>query len=43
VSCETVLASEAYLEEARRRGDVKMLNDPQALAFDAKGDLVEVF
>jgi hypothetical protein len=43
VSCATLLASEAYLEETHTRADLKVLSDPTPLAFDAKGDLVSVF
>jgi hypothetical protein len=43
LSCETMLASEAYLEEAASRADLKPESAPVAMAFDAHGDLVPVF
>lgn len=43
LSCEMVLASEAYLEETRRRGDLKALGEPQPLALDDRGDFRQVF
>ena len=39
LSCESMLASEAYLEEARGREDLKVESAPQALTFDGGGDL----
>jgi hypothetical protein len=43
LSCETLLASQAYLEEARERSDLAPLTEPAPLAFDERGDLVSVF
>jgi hypothetical protein len=43
LSCQTLLASEAYREEARTRDDLVALGEPEPLAFDAGGDLVPVF
>src|SRR5262249_29387700 len=43
LSCQTLLASEAYHEEARTRDDLVALGEPEPLAFDARGDLVPVF
>jgi hypothetical protein len=43
LSCETLLASEAYLEEARTRADLAALSKPEPLAFDPGGDLVPAF
>ncbi len=43
VSCEALLASEAYLEETRRRADLRAVGELQPLAFDANGDLVAAF
>lgn len=43
LSCETLLASRAYLEEARSRSDLATLSEPKPLAFDDRGDLVPVF
>jgi hypothetical protein len=34
-------ASEAYLDEARRRGDLEVLGGPRAMPFDAAGNLAE--
>ncbi len=39
LSCETVLASEAYLTEARARSDLRVEGEPSQADFDAKGDL----
>jgi hypothetical protein len=43
LSCETLLASEAYLNEARTRADLAAQSEPAPLAFDAHGDLLPVF
>jgi len=43
LSCETLLASRAYLPEARARADLAALSEPEPLAFDPGGDLVSVF
>ncbi|MBI5394346.1 MAG: DUF362 domain-containing protein [Verrucomicrobia bacterium] len=43
LSCETMLASEAYLEETRGRVEPKALGEPEPLAFDERGDLLGVF
>jgi hypothetical protein len=40
LSCETVVASEAYLEEARARSDLTPESEPVPLTFDQQGDLV---
>ena len=42
LSCETAFASESYLDEARRRSDLKPESTPAPPAFDKNGDLVEV-
>ncbi len=41
--CGTLLASEAYLDEARRRPDLKPQGQPAPLDFDERGDLRPVF
>jgi len=43
LSCHTLVASEAYLDEARTRTELAALSEPELLAFDARGDLVPVF
>ncbi|HWX22552.1 MAG TPA: [Fe-S]-binding protein [Candidatus Binatia bacterium] len=43
LSCETLLASEAYLDETRGRGDLRVQTEPATLGFDGNGDLVPVF
>ena len=43
LSCQTLLASEAYLDEVRARDDLEILSEPRPLAFDPKNDLVPVF
>ncbi|HTL57786.1 MAG TPA: lactate racemase domain-containing protein [Candidatus Limnocylindrales bacterium] len=43
LSCEVLLASAAYLEEARARADLAVLSEPKPLAFDDRGDLESVF
>ncbi len=40
LSCETMLASEAYLPEARTRADLTVESEPEPLGFDNGGDLV---
>ena len=42
LSCETMLASEAYMDEARQRVDLVPQSDPAPPAFDTAGDLVPV-
>ena len=42
LSCQILLASEAYLAEARARHDLAVLGEPQPLAFDSNNDLVSV-
>jgi hypothetical protein len=43
LSCQTMLGSEAYLQEARARADLAVLSKPEPIAFDPGGDLVSVF
>jgi hypothetical protein len=43
LSCQTLLASQAYLDEARARDDLVALSEPKPLAFDPAGDLVSEF
>jgi hypothetical protein len=43
LSCQALLASEAYLDEARARSDLMTQSQPQPLDFDASGDLLPVF
>lgn len=43
LSCETLLASEAYLEETRGRQDLLCQSEPAPAAFDERGDLQTVF
>jgi hypothetical protein len=43
LSCQTLLASEAYLDEARARSDLTEQSQPQPLDFDPGGDLLPVF
>lgn len=43
LSCQTLLAAEAYLEESRRREDLAVASEPKPLAFDSTGDLLPVF
>ena len=43
LSCQTLLASQAYLDEARARDDLVALGEPEPLAFDPAGDLVSEF
>ncbi|MGA2865123.1 MAG: hypothetical protein ABSF95_11645 [Verrucomicrobiota bacterium] len=41
--CETLLASEAYLDEARQRPELKPRSELAPPAFDERGDLLPVF
>jgi len=43
LSCQTLLASQAYLDEARARDDLVVLGGPKPLAFDPDGDLMSEF
>jgi hypothetical protein len=43
LSCETVLASEAYLAEARGRNDLRVESEVAPLSFDGHEDLVAAF
>jgi hypothetical protein len=43
LSCETMLASEAYLDETRQRSDLATENQPAPLRFDERDDLLPVF
>lgn len=43
LSCESMLASDGYLEETRSRSDLELDGPPAPVAFDARGDLVPVF
>ena len=43
LSCETVLASEPYLPEARSRADLRLEGEPSQLEFESSGDLRQVF
>jgi hypothetical protein len=43
LSCQSLLASEAYLDAARARVDLAVESEPQPLVFDSAGDLVSVF
>jgi hypothetical protein len=43
LSCQSVLASEAYLDEASTRSDLALVSKPAPLAFDEQGDLAAVF
>jgi len=43
LSCENVLASEAYVSEARTRTDLRVQGEPGPLGFDRAGDLLPVF
>jgi hypothetical protein len=43
LSCESLLASGAYLEEARTRKDLVTESQPSPMAFDEHGDLLPVF
>ena len=43
LSCEAMLASEAYLDEARQRPDLLIQGELAELAFDQQGDLMSAF
>jgi hypothetical protein len=43
LSCQKLMASEAYLDETRARDDLVTFSEPQPLAFDPGGDLMSVF
>jgi len=43
LSCETMLASEAYLQQTVSRSDLRVEGQPAPLPFDARGDLNGVF
>jgi hypothetical protein len=43
LSCEVMMASEAYLESTRTRADLRLESQPALPAFDAHGDLQPVF
>jgi hypothetical protein len=43
LSCQTMLASEAYLSEARARTDLQLKGDAAPLVFDSQADLAPVF
>ena len=43
LSCESLLASEAYLNETRRRSDLVPQSEAEPLALDSRGDLLPVF
>ena len=43
LNCQALAASEAYLEEARRRPDLSLQSEPALLEFDGRGDLLPVF
>ncbi|MBI5686179.1 MAG: hypothetical protein HZC54_13990 [Verrucomicrobia bacterium] len=43
LSCETVLASEAYVEELGCRSHLRKEPEPAPLAFDGNGGFVPVF
>ncbi|HWW00109.1 MAG TPA: hypothetical protein VNZ64_10480 [Candidatus Acidoferrum sp.] len=43
LSCETILASETYLGEARARSDLRLEGEPSQPEFDPTGDLRPVF
>jgi hypothetical protein len=43
LSCEHVLASEAYLEEGRKRSDLRVESDPSPPSLNQSGDLEPVF
>ena len=43
LSCETVLASEAYLAEARGRNDLRVESEAAPLSFDSHKDLLAAF
>lgn len=43
LNCETVLASEPFLGEARARKDLRLESEPRELGFDPANDLCPVF
>ena len=43
LSCETMLASEAYLQQASTRPGLRIESEPVPLPFDGRGDLDGVF
>ena len=43
LSCETVLASEAFLDETRKRSDLAIESEPAPPIFDSSNDLLPVF
>ena len=43
LSCETAVASDAFLEETRGRSDLKIESKPAPATFDSRGDLLPVF
>jgi hypothetical protein len=43
LSCEMLMASEAYLEAARARADLRLESEPAQPEFDARGDLLPLF
>jgi hypothetical protein len=43
LSCQMLLASEAYLSEALARPDLAAQTEPSPLAFDSQGDLLPMF
>ena len=43
LSCQTLLASEAFLPEARARADLTPESEPAPVLFDDRGDLAPVF
>jgi hypothetical protein len=43
LSCETLLASEAYLEQTRARHDLRIESELEPLAFDSQENLTSVF
>lgn len=43
LSCQNLVASENYWEEARKRSDLAILTKPAQLAFDERGDLSPIF
>jgi hypothetical protein len=43
LSCEVLMASEAYLEAARARAGLRLESEPSQARFDSQGDLLPVF
>jgi hypothetical protein len=43
LSCQALLASEAYLQEARARDDLAVMSEPKALDFDPSDNLISAF